>query len=65
METKTDKLAYSKPSIVRVRLTPEQAVLSPCSTGVTGLVSALNQSCNLNKGCKSYKDTSGDFAATS
>ena len=34
-----EKRVYSKPKIMRVRLNPEQAVLSQCSVGSTDLKS--------------------------
>ena len=65
MGTKTDKRAYSKPRILRVQLSPEQAVLSACYAGGVSLASNLNFTCNSNKTCKRWKDTAGDNAATS
>jgi len=34
---KTEKKAYSRPTMVRVKLNPEQAVLGACSTSGSGL----------------------------
>lgn len=60
-----EKKPYEAPQIVRVQLNPEQAVLSACAVSASTLTSNLNVTCNLAKNCKSYKDASGNSAATS
>ena len=40
-----EKKAYSKPTILRVQLTHEQAVLSQCSVGVASLDKVSGTSC--------------------
>jgi hypothetical protein len=64
---KTEKKAYSRPAIVRVKLNPEQAVLSACSTGTVSISSAnTGGGCQSDKSCRqSQKAMTGDGLASS
>jgi len=64
---KTEKKAYSRPVIVRVKLNPEQAVLSACSTGGASVSSAnLGGICLADKSCRqSQRTRTGDGLQTS
>jgi hypothetical protein len=49
---KTEKKAYSRPAIVRVKLNPEQAVLGACSSSGTSLSNGgAGKSCVIG-GCR-------------
>jgi hypothetical protein len=48
----TEKKAYSRPTIVRVKLNPEQAVLGACSTVGSGLSNNNNGGACVVGGCR-------------
>ena len=56
------KKKYTRPTVVKVKLSHEQAVLGTCSSGVTSLKTA-GTLCSRAPACKTY--TKGDSAATS
>jgi len=63
---KTEKKAYSRPVIVRVKLNPEQAVLSACSTGGPISSGNLGGVCLADKSCRqSQRTRTGDGLASS
>ncbi len=49
---KTEKKAYSRPTMVRVKLNPEQAVLGACSTSGSGLSNNNAGGACLPGGCR-------------
>ena len=49
---KTEKKAYSRPAVVRVKLNPEQAVLGACSTSGSGLSNGNNGGACVVGGCR-------------
>jgi len=57
------KKKYTKPTVVMVKLSHEQAVLGTCSSGFTNLKTA-GTLCSNTPVCKTY-DKKGDSAATS
>lgn len=63
------KRVYVPPKIVRVRLNPEQAVLSTCGIGATTLVQNVLQFCDSGSGlnCRKGDDGGGtsNLASTS
>lgn len=60
------KRAYFKPKMVRVKLNPEQAVLSQCSVGAGTLSGQKLSYCNLGNDCRQTSRRGGaDNAFTS
>ena len=57
------KKKYTKPTVVMVKLSHEQAVLGTCSSGVTSLKTA-GTLCSRAPACKTYTKK-GNSAATS
>ena len=49
---KTEKKAYSRPAMVRVKLNPEQAVLGQCSGSGSGLSNNNNGGACVTGGCR-------------
>ena len=61
-----ERKAYSKPTILRVQLNHEQAVLSQCSVGVTTLRQGGVNSCRGGGNpCKKSNISPGEQAPTS
>ena len=58
-----EKKKYTKPTIVKVKLSPEQAVLGICSASVTDAKDSSGDLCCGTPDCKIYRK--GDSAATS
>jgi hypothetical protein len=58
------KKQYTRPTIVKVELNQEQAILGTCAIGITNpKTPALPNLCSITPDCKNYK--SGDSGATS
>jgi hypothetical protein len=55
---------YTKPGVVVVPLSPEQAVLGTCMAGITAIKDSSTIGCKLD--CKQKRDTRGaDYAGSS
>jgi len=57
------RMEYTRPTIVKVELKHEQAILGTCATGAATLEDVGGPKCRISKNCK--QDNTGDDLATS
>ena len=60
-----DKRPYTPPTIVRIKLEQQQAVLAACSTSATTLTNNTNLNCAPSSGSNCRKNTRGGAARDS
>jgi len=54
-----EKKKYTKPTVMKVELTHEQAVLGTCSTGIVDIKDALSGGCSTGPSCKQRDPSKG------